>query len=572
MTVRRRDIRAAVPPPAEALPRRRDDVLQLEGSAKRAIETGRTRLMVAGALFAVAYLVIAARLVTVTLLSDGAEPRLAEMPAQVERGEIVDRNGVVLATNLTTASLYANPQQIIDVDEAVARLGEVFPDVGGDTLRAKLAGDRSFEWIKRNLTPRQQAAVHRLGLPGLYFQREERRVYPQGRLTAHITGFTDIDNRGLAGVEQSFDDVLHEGRRQLALSLDIRIQNILREEIVRAMTDFRAIGGAGMVMDIDTGELLAMVSLPDFDPNSAGTAPDEARFNRNTLGVYEMGSTFKIFNTAMALDAGIASLGDGYDARKPIQISGHMIRDFHPESRWLTVAEIFKYSSNIGSARIADQAGTALQKDYMARFGMLKPVRLELPELGQPIYPADWKRINTMTIAFGHGIAVTPLHLLSGVAAAISGGVYRPMTIMKRASAEPAAGRRVVSEATSAEMRELLRLVVESGTGKAANVPGYLVGGKTGTAEKQQGRHYSANARLASFVAAFPMNAPRYALLIMIDEPKPNASSYGYATGGWVAAPAVGRVIQRMAPLLGIEPMADEAAADDRLMTISATE
>jgi cell division protein FtsI (penicillin-binding protein 3) len=572
MTVRRRDIRAAVPPPAEALPRRRDDVLQLEGSAKRAIETGRTRLMVAGALFAVAYLVIAARLVTVTLLSDGAEPRLAEMPAQVERGEIVDRNGVVLATNLTTASLYANPQQIIDVDEAVDRLGEVFPDVGGDTLRAKLVSGRSFEWIKRNLTPRQQAAVHRLGLPGLYFQREERRVYPQGRLTAHVTGFTDIDNRGLAGVEQSFDDVLHEGRRQLALSLDIRIQNILREEIARAMTDFRAIGGAGMVMDIDTGELLAMVSLPDFDPNSAGTAPDEARFNRNTLGVYEMGSTFKIFNTAMALDAGIASLGDGYDARKPIQISGHMIRDFHPESRWLTVAEIFKYSSNIGSARIADQAGTALQKDYMARFGMLKPVKLELPELGQPIYPADWKRINTMTIAFGHGIAVTPLHLLNGVAAAISGGVYRPMTVMKRASAEPAAGRRVVSEATSAEMRELLRLVVESGTGKAANVPGYLVGGKTGTAEKQQGRHYSANARLASFVAAFPMNAPRYALLIMIDEPKPNASSYGYATGGWVAAPAVGRVIQRMAPLLGIEPMADEAAADDRLMTISATE
>jgi cell division protein FtsI (penicillin-binding protein 3) len=291
MTIRRRDIRAAVPPPAEALPRRRDDVLQLEGSAKRAIETGRTRLMVAGALFAVAYLVIAARLVTVTLLSDGAEPRLAEMPAQVERGEIVDRNGVVLATNLTTASLYANPQQIIDVDEAVDRLGEVFPDVGGDTLRAKLVSGRSFEWIKRNLTPRQQAAVHRLGLPGLYFQREERRVYPQGRLTAHVTGFTDIDNRGLAGVEQSFDDVLHEGRRQLALSLDIRIQNILREEIARAMTDFRAIGGAGMVMDIDTGELLAMVSLPDFDPNSAGTAPDEARFNRNTLGVYEMGST-----------------------------------------------------------------------------------------------------------------------------------------------------------------------------------------------------------------------------------------------------------------------------------------
>jgi cell division protein FtsI (penicillin-binding protein 3) len=576
MTARRRQDPVTNPRPAEP-PRRRDEVVHLEGAAKRAIETGRTRLLVAGALFAVAYLVIAIRLVSVTLLSDGAEPRLAERPAgavQAGRGEIVDRNGVVLATNLTTKSLYANPQQIIDVDEAVARLTGLFPDISADTLRAKFASGRSFEWIKRNLTPRQQADVNRLGVPGLYFQAAERRVYPQGALTAHVIGFTDIDNRGLAGIEQSFDHVLREGHRQVALSLDIRIQNIVREEVTRAMSDFTAIGGAGMVLDIETGEILAMVSLPDFDPNSAGTAPDEARFNRNTLGVYEMGSTFKIFNTAMALDAGVVTLEDGFDTRKPIQISGHMIRDFHPESRWLSVSEIFQHSSNIGSARMADQAGTELQQEYMGRFGMLKPMRLELPELAQPIYPGPWKRINTMTIAFGHGIAVTPLHLLNGVAATVNGGVYRPMTIMRRASAEQAAGRPIISAETSEKMRQLLRLVVESGTGKSANVPGYLVGGKTGTAEKQKGRYYTANARLASFVAAFPMNAPRYAILIMIDEPKPNAKSYGYATGGWVAAPAVGRVVQRMAPLLGIEPIADEAqvAEKDRLVTISATE
>jgi cell division protein FtsI (penicillin-binding protein 3) len=576
MSVRRPQGPISSPRPAEP-PRRRDEVVQLEGTAKRAIETGRTRLVVAGALFAVAYLVIAIRLVTVTLLSDGAEPRLAERPAaaiQAGRGEILDRNGVVLATNLTTKSLYANPQQIIDVDEAVARLTKLFPDISAETLRAKFASGRSFEWIKRNLTPRQQADVNRLGVPGLYFQAAERRVYPQGALTAHVIGFTDIDNRGLAGIEQSFDDVLREGHRQVALSLDIRVQNIVHEEVARAMADFTAIGGAGMVLDIDTGEILAMVSLPDFDPNSVGMAPDEARFNRNTLGVYEMGSTFKIFNTAMALDAGVVSLADGFDTRKPIQISGHMIRDFHPESRWLSVSEIFKFSSNIGSARMADQAGTELQKEYMGRFGMLKPVKLELPELAQPIYPGPWKRINTMTIAFGHGIAVTPLHLLNGVAAAVNGGVYRPMTVMKRAGGETAPGRRIISEDTSEKMRELLRLVVESGTGKSANVAGYLVGGKTGTAEKQKGRYYTANARLASFVAAFPMNAPRYAILIMIDEPKPNAKSYGYATGGWVAAPAVGRVVQRMAPLLGIEPIADEAqvAEKDRLVIISATE
>ncbi len=556
--------------------RRREQVVQIEGNAKRAIETGRTRLLVAGALFAVAYLVIAVRLAVVTLLSDGAEPRLAELSAQpipIERGEIVDRNGVVLATNLATWSLYANPQQIIDVDEAVSRLSELFPDVSPITLHVKLTSGRSFEWLKRNLTPRQRYAVNRLGLPGLYFQAEERRVYPQGRLTAHVTGFTDIDNHGLAGVEQAFDDVLREGHRQIALSLDIRIQNILHEETARAIADFHAIGGAGMVLNIETGELLAMVSLPDFDPNSPGDAPDETRFNRNTLGVYEMGSTFKLFNTAMALDSGTTALTDSFDAVHPIRIGRYTISDFHPEHRWLTVPEIIKYSSNIGAARMAEKAGTALQKDYMARFGMLKPVRLELPELGQPMYPGDWKPINTLTIAYGHGIAVTPLHLIAGVAGLIDGGVYRPVTIMKRDGSVPFGGRRIIAERTSTEIRQLMRLVVESGTGKSANVPGYLVGGKTGTAEKQQGRHYVANARLASFIAAFPMNAPRYAILIMVDEPKPNATSHGYATAGWVAAPAVGRVIQRMAPLLGMEPIPDDApeAENVRLVPVSAT-
>jgi cell division protein FtsI (penicillin-binding protein 3) len=562
--------------PASPPLRRREEVVQLEGNAKRAIETGRTRLLVAGALFAVAYLVIAVRLAAVTLLSDGTEPRLAELPAQpapTERGEIVDRNGVVLATNLETWSLYANPQQIMDVDDAVARLTDLLPDINPITVQMKLTSGRSFEWLKRGLTPSQRYAVNRLGLPGLYFQQEDRRIYPQGRLTAHVTGFTDIDNHGLAGIEQAFDDVLREGHRQIAVSLDIRIQNIVREETAQAIADFHAIGGAGMVLDIETGELLAMVSLPDFDPNSAGDAPDEARFNRNTLGVYEMGSTFKLFNTAMALDSGTIAFTDSFDAVHPIRIGRFTINDFHPEHRWLTVSEIIKFSSNLGSARIAEKAGTALQKDYMARFGMLKPVRLELPELGLPLYPGDWKPINTLTIAYGHGIAVTPLHLIAGVAGLIDGGVYRPVTIMKRDGSVPFGGRRVIAEKTSGEIRQLMRLVVESGTGKSANVPGYFVGGKTGTAEKQQGHHYIANARLASFIAAFPMNAPRYAILIMVDEPKPNASSHGYATAGWVAAPAVGRVIQRMAPLLGIEPMPDEAPEVEnvRLVPASAT-
>jgi cell division protein FtsI (penicillin-binding protein 3) len=556
---------------------RRDDRLLLDGNAKRAIEIGRSRLLFGAVMFALAFLVIAARLTTVSLLSEGAEPRLAALPqagAQAERGEIRDRNGIVLATNLTTASLYANPRQIIDVEEAVAKLGAVLPELDAIDLLEKLTGDRSFVWIKRGLTPRQHDAVNRLGLPGFYFQREERRVYPQGPLTAHIVGFADLDNRGLAGIEQSFDEILRQGSRPVTLSVDLRLQNILREELSAAIADFTAIGGAGAVLDIRSGEVLAMVSLPDFDPNEAGTAPDDARFNRNALGVYEMGSTFKIFNTAMALDAGIVGFEDGYDTRKPIRIGGYTITDFKPKNRWLSVPEIFMYSSNIGSAKMAEAAGTERQRQFMNRLGFLKPVALELPERGQPMYPRDWKPINTLTIAYGHGIAVTPLHLLNGVAAMVDGGLMRPMTLMKRDSAEPSPGRRVVAETTSAQMRQLLRLVVRGGTGKLADVPGYLVGGKTGTADKQQGRGYSSNSRVASFVGAFPMNDPRYAILVMVDEPKPNAHSHGYATGGWVAAPAVGRIVERMAPLVGLPRVPDEDSApmDDLFVAVSAAD
>ena len=338
--------------------------------------------------------------------------------------------------------------------------------------------------------------------------------------------------------------MLREGHRQVALSLDIRIQNIVREETAQAIADFHAIGGAGMVLDIETGELLAMVSLPDFDPNSPGDAPDEARFNRNTLGVYEMGSTFKLFNTAMALDSGTIALDRLVRRRRTRSTSAASpSHDFHPEHRWLTVPEIIKYSSNIGSARIAEKAGTALQKEYMARFGMLKPVRLELPELGLPLYPADWKPINTLTIAYGHGIAVTPLHLIAGVAGLIDGGTYRPV------DHHEARRHRAVRRPPRHRREDL-------GRDPPAHAPGRRerhrqVRQRSGLPRRRQDRHgarssaasgYAANARLASFIAAFPMNAPRYAILIMVDEPKPNATSHGYATAGWVAAPAVGRV------------------------------
>lgn len=563
---------------ANCPPLRREQVVHLDGSAKRVLETGRTRLLVTGALFAIAFAVVALRLTAVSLLQQGEEPRVAQSSAAngllVGRADIVDRNGVVLATTLPTASLYANPHQVLDADDAAARLVDVLKELSQAEVASKLSSDKTFVWIDRNLTPREQYQVNRLGIPGLHFQTEERRVYPQGALTAHVVGFTDIDNRGLAGIEQSFDDVLRDSRRPVRLSIDVRLQHILREELGRAIADFTGIGGAGAILDVNTGELVALVSLPDFDPNQPGTASDDARFNRASLGIYEMGSTFKIFNTALALDSGIVRLTDQFDATKPIRIGGFSIRDYHGKNRWLSVPEIFMYSSNIGSARMAEEVGGVAQKAFFSHLGMLRPASLELPEVGHPLYPDTWRPINTMTISYGHGLAVSPMHLVSGVAAMVNGGVMRPATLIARAPGEVSEGERVISRDTSLMMRKLLRLVVEAGTGKNAEVPGYVVGGKTGTADKQSGKGYDRNSRLASFIAAFPMNDPEYVVLVMVDEPKPNATSFGYATGGWVAAPAVGNVIRRMAPLIGLLPAPDDVpeVANDLLIAVSATE
>jgi len=560
---------------ADPRPLRREEIVLLDGATKKALETGRSRLLIGLVLFGLAFVAIIGRLADVSLLQDVSEPRLADqapVPPVAERADIVDRNGIVLATSLATFSLLANPTQVQDADEAAKELAGVLPDLSVAELKAKLATDKTFVWLQRNLTPHQQYDVTKLGIPGLYFQAEEKRVYPLGPLVSHVVGFTDLDNKGIAGIEDSFDDVLAGGRHPVQLSLDVRIQQILREELARGIADFTGIGGAGIVLDARTGEILAMVSLPDFDPNQVNTASPEERFNRATLGIYEMGSTFKVFNTAMALDSGRIHLSDRFDVH-PIVIGRYTIHDFEPMNHPLSVPEIFMLSSNIGAARMAMEMGTDSQKSFLAKVGMLRPVSIELPELGRPLFPAEWRPINTMTIAFGHGIAVSPLHVVSGVAAMVNGGIMRPATLIKRKPDEVSDGQQVISPATSNLMRELFRLVVQAGTGKAAEAPGYLVGGKTGTAEKTLAKGYSTNARLASFVGAFPINDPRYVVLVMVDEPKPNAHSYGFATGGWVAAPVVSRVVQRMAPLLGMAPVPNDSpeAKNDLLLTVSAT-
>jgi len=347
----------------------------------------------------------------------------------------------------------------------------------------------------------------------------------------------------------------------------VRVQHILHEELNRAIADFNGIGGAGIILDLKTGEVLSLVSLPDFDPARPGEASDDTRFDRATLGLYEMGSVFKIFTAAMALDSGTVNLKSGFDASQPIHISRFTISDYHAKNRWLSVPEIFMYSSNIGAAKMALAVGTDTQRAFLNRLGMLHAASLELPEIGKPEVPSTWREINTMTIAFGHGISVSPLQCAVGVNAIVDGGILIPPTLVKRDDDNPALGPRVIKAETSATLRKLMRLVVEEGTGKNADVPGYRVGGKTGTAEKVAGRAYRAGALLSSFIGAFPIDDPRYVMVAMIDEPKPNSKSHGYATGGWVAAPAIARVVERMAPLVGIAPI-DETNTPDPIQDL----
>jgi cell division protein FtsI (penicillin-binding protein 3) len=533
--------------------------LKIEGSAKQTIDVARHRLFVGGSLFALAFLVVAFRLVDLTMLNEGREPRIARAPRltpiEMDRADVVDRNDTLLATSLRTGSLYANPRQLLDPDDAARRLARTLPGLNEAELLARLRSERSFVWVRRSLTPRQQAAVNRLGIPGLFYQREERRIYPHGALTGHIVGFTDIDGRGIAGTEQYFDERLRRDNEPLRLSIDIRAQHILREELTRQIAEFRAIGGSAIVMDSQNGEVMAMVSLPDFDSNTPALASPEQRFNRNTLGVYEMGSTFKIFTLAGALDYGTANLNASYDASRPIEIGRFTIHDFQGQRRWLTLPEVFMYSSNIGAVRIAMQLGRERQREFLTRLGLTRSSPIELPEVGAPMLPNPWRDINSMTIAFGHGMGVSPMQLITAANAAMNGGVLVRPTLLRRAPGAEVPRERVMAARTSEQMRRLMRLVVERGSARAAAAPGYLVGGKTGTAEKNVRGRYRTNARLSLFTGGFPITDPRYAILIILDEPQPTATTHGFATGGWVAAPMVARLVPRLAALWGIPPM-----------------
>lgn len=533
----------------------------LSGRNNRAIDLGRNRLLMAGAIFLFGFSAIGVRLAELALPFAQKKDMMqlsAGALTPVERSDIVDRNGIVIATNLKTAALEADTTEVPDHALTLQRLTEELP--GLDTMRARkqLVSGKRYVVLHNDLSPRQQYAINALGIPGLRFTSDERRIYPQDNLTAHAVGYVDVDNRGLSGVERAMDAQLGQGGAPLQLTLDLRVQHALRDEMLQAMARFNAIGAAGLVMDVNNGEVVALSSLPDFDPNGKQQNRDDAQFNRITLGAYEMGSTFKVFNTAMVLDSGIAGLEDIFDATDPIRISRFTINDFHPKQRPLSVTEIFLYSSNIGSAKMALRIGGQGQKDFMSKLGLLRRPEFELMELGDPSWPRPWAEISTMTVSYGHGMAVSPLQLGVAVASLINGGhLVRPTLIRRTIGEMPGPGPQVVSETTSRQMRYLMRLVVGSpeGTGKQADVPGYEVAGKTGTADKQQNGRYRKDARISSFVGIFPASRPRYLVFVMLDEPKGIKETFNFATAGWTAAPTAGAVIRRIAPMLGVAPI-----------------
>jgi cell division protein FtsI (penicillin-binding protein 3) len=542
--------------------------------AARLLEETRTRLLLAGALFTLVFLVVIGRMVDVVEVDGNTvDPHVARAhlvaPPPAPRADIVDRNGTLLATNLDSPALYVNSKEMLasgeNPTEATQLITRALPDLSPADVKGKLASGRSFAYLKRSLTPRQEDTVNNLGIPGIEFSAAERRIYPLGDLAAHTIGYCNIDNDGQAGIERGLDKEIRGTGAPVTLALDARVQFVLKDELQHVVDQFNAKGAAGIIMNVHTGEIVAMASLPDFDPNHPpSTDPrketdlDKDRiFDKITSGEYELGSVFKVFNTAMALDSGVAKMTSVFDATSGIKIGRFTIEDYHGKHRPLSVPEIFAYSSNIGSAKMALAAGADRQKAFLARLGLLSPVPIEFDkvEVGKPHFPAIWRPVNVMTIAFGHGIAVTPLHMITAAAAIVNGGILHPPTMLKVPDGEQVPATRVISQQTSDQMRKLFRLNVESGTGKQAEAPGYVVGGKTGTAEKNIHGHYEEKKLVSSFIGAFPMNHPQYVMLTLVDEPKGNKESHGYATAGWTVAPATSRIIERIAPLLGVAPV-----------------
>jgi len=539
------------------------DPIVVDSARKASGGRTRNRVIMTMTVFFGIYAAIGGRLVYFGF-KDPQETGAPQSRVTAARPDIVDRNGELLATDIKTFSLFAEPRRIVDPDEVIEKLSTVLPDLPVEQTYNRLRSDAGFVWLRRQLTPRQQAEIMALGLPGIGFRTEKRRFYPGGPTAAHILGLTNIDNKGIAGIEKYLDDqgladlqetglADPESLEPVKLSIDVRVQHIVRDEVSQALERYHAIAAGAVVLDVNTGEVLAMASVPDFDPNNPYNAHDKDRLNRMSAGVYEMGSTIKSFTTAMALDSGKVTLESRFDATRPITIGRQTIRDFHGKHRVLTVPEVFIYSSNIGSAREADVVGIEGHREFLHRLGLLERMQTELPEVARPTEPKVWRKVHSITASFGHGFSTTPLQTAVGAAALMTGTLLPPTFLPRTREEATEIGTRVVSDYTVESMRYLYRLNAEKGSGKRAEVPGYRVGGKTGTAEKVVNGRYASDKRFNAFVAAFPMENPRYIVLSVVDEPKPEKPGMG-ATAGLNAAPIVANIIRRSAALLGVEP------------------
>ncbi|RWA72464.1 penicillin-binding protein 2 [Mesorhizobium sp. M1C.F.Ca.ET.193.01.1.1] len=541
-----------------------DGSIVVDAARKATGGKAKTRIVMTMAVFFTIYSTIAGRLVYLGLqnpdMSGGPESRVT-----ASRPDIVDRNGEVLATDIKTASLFAEPRRIVDADEAIERLSTVLPEIDYEQTYRKLKSGAGFVWLQRQLTPKQQADIMALGIPGLGFRTEKRRFYPSGETSSYIVGLTNIDNQGISGMEKYIDDqgltdlqasglAVARDLKPVKLSIDLRVQHVVRDEVAAALERYRAIGAGAVVLNVKTGEVVAMASVPDFDPNNPYNAQEKDRLNRMSAGLYEMGSTFKSFTSAMALDSGKATMESRFDASHPIRVGHQAIHDFHGKNRVLSLPEVFLYSSNIGSAREAELVGIEGHREFLHRLGILDKMQTELPEVARPTEPKVWKQVNSFTIAFGHGVSTTPLQAAVGCAALMNGGYLIQPTFLPRTMDQAmAVAKKVVGEKTVEGMRYLYTLNAEKGSARNARVPGYRVGGKTGTAEKVINGRYSKDLNFNTFVAAFPMDDPQYLVFTIADAPhpeKPGMPDVAAANAGVIA----GNIIRRSAAMLGVKP------------------
>ncbi|TPK64586.1 penicillin-binding protein 2 [Mesorhizobium sp. B2-4-19] len=541
-----------------------DGSIVVEGARKANGGKGKARIVMTMAVFFGIFSTISGRLVYLGFqtpdLSGGPQSRIT-----ASRPDIVDRNGEVLATDIKTASLFAEPRRIVDADEAIEKLSTVLPEIDYEQTYHKLKSGAGFVWLQRQLTPKQQADIMQLGIPGFGFRTEKRRFYPSGETSSYIVGLTNIDNQGISGMEKYIDEqglsdlqasglAVAKDLKPVKLSIDLRVQHVVRDEIAAGLERYRALGAGAVVLNVKTGEVVAMASVPDFDPNNPYNAQEKDRLNRMSAGLYEMGSTFKSFTSAMALDSGKATMNSRFDASHPIRVGHQAIHDFHGKNRVLSLPEVFLYSSNIGSAREAELVGIEGHREFLHRLGILERMQTELPEIARPTEPKVWKQVNSFTIAFGHGVSTTPLQAAVGCAALMNGGYLMNPTFLVRTQQEAMAiAKKVVSEKTVAGMRYLYSLNAEKGSARNARVPGYRVGGKTGTAEKVINGRYSKDLNFNTFVAAFPMDDPQYLVFTIADAPhpeKPGMTDVAAANAGVIA----GNIIRRAAAMLGVKP------------------